>query len=448
MSFMMQLYLKKLKNATYDGRIRVSLTFIVLFFTTNPTVIASDVFVPSYPRVVFDTWLKDVSAQQIQQDLPFRKTIVGQSYIRTYLTNLGIRKLEIHHTHEGRIYDIGEFIDLGPTASNYIPYSHHVVLSRYIWAILTRNEPYIRSLLASEYILVESSYLGSKEEQILQFIRSHQHISTSDFYIQTVESESFPVLVSNLNKGYIRLSIQPTLDVLLQGQSTLLQEYLKNKLLSPSNFYNPETFPIHRSYNFISNENEYSFKLPEREQFNNEKGYRRALSDSSWLPTIFVSEMENDSDPVLALDHRWSTLALSKDFRNRDLAMAADFDLTMVLEGKEPEYLKIKHQEPIDWLGDVIGRGLPAYYKPIRLESLENGDIQVSGIWVVIDPDLAYEHIFRINDVLRLDDNVQYLWMNSTIRGILGVRMDHLQIKKFQAPRPASRSAIFKINAQ
>lgn len=422
----------------------IILLSLVFLSVTAAGVQASDTYVPSYPKAVFEKWVRDVSAQRFGDDEPHRKTLLGQSYIRTYQTNLGLRKLEIHRTTDGDIYDVGEYLDLGAPVDDYIPTTTQIITARIIWAALTRNEPYLRSVLASELIRVETPYLGSKESQTLEFVRNNPELHAGNFYLTI--SDDTPVLAADMGSSFIRVRIISSIDLLLQGQVVLYQDYLRNSLKAESVLLE-EDILIHPVYNFSSTENQFSFKLPQINYYQNERSYVRRNSKEPWMSSSREMLAIPEGRLASLVAHRWATLALDKDHRYRDINVADNFTVQLAIEGKYIERMELKSERAIELLGNLFGRGLPAYYNTISAQRLENEEVHIKGMWLVMDPDLAYEHIFRITDVFKLDQDNRYVWIESQIRAILAVRMDHVNQRKIQRKPTATTTPIFKINA-
>jgi len=424
--------------------IKMFLILVGALMLAETKAMANDDYVASYPKAVFEKWLRDVKAQQSSGDEWHRKTLLGQSYIRTYTTSAGVRKLEIHKTQDGEIYDIGEYLDLGGPVDEYIPGSTQIITARIIWAALTRNEPYLRSVLASELIRVETPFLGSKEAQTLEFVRANPGLHVGNFYL-TISDQS-PVLAADMGSSYIKIRINPSIDLLLQGQVVLYQEYLQNSL--KKGIASVESgFDIHPVYNFSSTENQFSYKLPQINFYKNERSYLRRSSKDMWMPSSRELLAIPEGRLASLVAHRWATLALDKDHRYRDVHISDEFTIKMAVEGKQIERIELRSNEVIERMGDLFGRGLPAYYNTISAQRLENEEVHIKGIWLVMDPDLAYEHIFRITDVFRLDENNRYVWFESQIRAILAVRMDHVNQRKIQVAPAAKEAPVFKINA-
>jgi hypothetical protein len=419
--------------------------FVLVFLSViASSAQASDTYVSSYPKAVFEKWIRDVSAQRSGEDEVHRKTLLGQSYIRTYQTKMGLRKLEIHKTIDGDIYDVGEYLELGAPVDDYIPTTTQIITARIIWAALTRNEPYLRSVLASELIRVETPYLGSKESQTLEFVRNNPELHAGNFYLTL--SDDAPVLAADLGSSYIRVRINTSIDLLLQGQVVLYQDYLRKSLKNESLGYEEE-IEIHPVYNFSSTANQFSFKLPQINYYQNERSYVRRSSKELWMPSSREMLAIPEGRLASVVAHRWATLALDKDHRYRDVNIADNFTVQMTIEGKQVERLELKSERAIELLGNLFGKGLPAYYNTISAQRLENDEVHIKGMWLIIDPELAYEHIFRITDIFKLDTNSRYVWTESQIRAILAVRMDHVNQRKIQVKPTATAAPIFKINA-
>lgn len=424
--------------------LKMMISLVALFVLGYAKVLAGDTFASSYPKAVFEKWLRDVNAQQVNEEEFRRKTLLGQSYIRTYTTNKGLRKLEIHRTIDGQIYDVGEYVDLGSIADDYIPSSIQIISARIIWAALTQNEPYVRSVLASELIHVETPYLGSKEIQVLEFVRANPNLDVGNFYL-TISEES-PVLAADMENSFIRIKMNLSIDLLLQGQVVLYQEMLQ-KRLKEGNVTAEKSNSIHPVYNFSGSDNQFSYKLPQINYYQNERSYLRNGPKDQWIPTNRELLAIPEGRIASLVAHRWATLALDRDYRYRDVYVSDAFTMNMAIEGKQVERIEIKSKQAIELLGDIFGRGLPAYYNTISARKLENNEVHIKGIWLVIDPDLAYEHIFRITDVFRLDENSRYVWIESQIRAILAVRMDHLSQRKIQIAPAKKEAPLFKINS-
>jgi hypothetical protein len=417
---------------------------VVLIVVLSSKAEAGDMFVSSYPKAVFEKWLRDADAQQVNEDEYRRTTLLGQSFIRTYNTNKGQRKLEIHRTIDGYIYDIGEYFDLGSVGDIYISSTIQIITSRIIWAALTHNEPYLRSVLASERIHVESPYLGSKESQVLGFVRANPNLHVGNFYLSIFEGS--PVLSAETDNNFIKININPTIDLLLQGQVVLYQEILQKRLKNVENSAE-EPFSIHPAYQFVHSETQFSYQLPKINYYQNERSYLRNGPQDQWIPTNRELLAIPEGRLASLVAHRWATLALNKEYRYRDVNVADSFMVNLAIEGKQLERIEIKSNQAIERLGDLFGRGLPAYYNTISAQRHENDEVHIKGVWLIIDPDLAYEHIFRITDVFRLDDSSRYVWMESQIRAILGVRIDHLNQRKIQIAPTKKEVPLFKINA-
>ncbi len=332
--------------------------FSILFLCITDGVFASDQFAPSFPKVVYESWVARVNAQITSDDELRGTTQLGKSIIRTYDTSEGERKLELHLTVDGQIYDVGEYLDLGPIADTYISRSAQIIAARIIWAALVKEEAYLRSVVASNYVRVETSFLGSKEAQLLQYVRSNQGLNPSSFYL-TID-ENGPVLASDVGNTRLRVRIVPTLDLLLQGQSVLYRDYLVGMLTTPSGSSLPTDYEPSVFYGLSQRANSYSYRLPEIDYYTNERSFTRRSNTAQWVPTNREQLAIPEGRIASLVAHRWATLSLPFNLRYRDLLTDASFVIDLSIEGKEVEKHTLKGENVIDLLGTIIGQGLPA----------------------------------------------------------------------------------------
>lgn len=423
--------------------IRNFYAIIIFLLAGLSSVFANDRFVSSYPKVVYDTWLQKVEAQISAPDEPRGVTLLGRSVVRTYDTNEGERKLELHLTHDGLIYDVGEFLDLGPIADSYISRNAQIVAARIIWSSLAKDEAYLRSVVASNYVMVETSFLGSKEAQLLQYVRSNPGLNPGNFYL-TID-ENGPLLASDAGNTRLRVRITPTLDLLLQGQSVLYRDYLVAMLTSyadePVNAdYEPSVF-----YGLSRSGNSYSYRLPQIDYYANERSFTKRTQSGHWVPTSREQLAVPEGRIAALVAHRWATLALPWDLRYRDLVVDPNFKIEMAIEGKEVEKHTLVGESVVERIGTLMGQGLPAYYNTLSASKGDSEEVIVRGIWMIRHPELAYEHIFRITDTFVITPQGQYAWLKSDIRAILAVRMDHIEQLKAPFPAPSGEPPIFRV---
>jgi hypothetical protein len=421
----------------------IALMGLLLLLSSPVASVAADQFAPSFPKIVYESWVKRVNAQVSAEDEVRGPTLLGESIIRTYSTSEGERKLELHLTTDGQIYDVGEFLDLGPIADTYISKSAQIIAARIIWSSLTRDEAYLRSVVASNYIIVETPFLGSKESQLLQYIRQNPSLNPSSFYL-TIDEEG-PVLASDAGSSRLRVRINPTLDLLLQGQSVLYRDYLVNMLTNDQGeivamYDEPSVF-----YGLNRRANTYSYKLPEIDYYKNERSFSRKNTTSHWVPTSREQLAIPEGRIASLVAHRWATVSLPTDLRYRDVLIDPAFRIELAVEGKEVERYTLSGDGGVDRLGTVVGQGLPAYYNTISARKGESEEVIVRGIWMVRHPELAFEHIFRITDTFIINSQGQYAWMKSEVRAVLAVRMDHIQQLKAPFPAPTGQPPIFRV---
>ncbi len=415
----------------------------VVYLCLPAGLIASDRFVSSFPRVVYDAWTNRVNATISAEDEVRGASFLGTSVVRTFDTSEGVRKLELHLTADGNIYDVGEFLDLGPIADTYISKPAQIIAARIIWSALTRDEAYLRSVVASNYIAVETPFLGSKEAQLLQFVRQNPDLNPSSFYL-TID-EGGPLLASDSGSGNLRVRITPTLDLLLQGQSVLYRDYLVALLTTDKGEnltaeYEPSVF-----YALTRKANAYSFKLPVIEYYTNERSFNRKNQSSHWVPSNREQLAIPEGRIASLVAHRWATVSLPSDLRYRDLISDPDFRMELAIEGKEVERFTLIGDDGIDRLGTVVGQGLPAYYNTISARKGDGDEVVVRGIWMVRHPELAFEHILRITDTFVINPQGRYAWKKSDIRAVLAVRMDHIIQLKAPFPAPTGQPPIFRV---
>lgn len=424
----------------------VRILFIVLisyFFVALPAV-ANDRFVPSFPKVVYDAWIQKVQARVAAPDEEWGPTLIGRSIVRTYETTEGERKLELHLTHDGQIYDVGEFLDLGPIADTYISRNAQVIAARIIWSALAKDEAYLRSVVASNYVSVETSFLGSKEAQLLQYVRANPGLNPGSFYL-TID-ENGPLLASDAGSSRLRVRITPTLDLLLQGQSVLYRDYLVSMLTSqagqPVNAdYEPSAF-----YGLTRRGNSFAYQLPQIDYYANERSFTRRANAGHWVPTSREQLAIPEGRIAALVAHRWATLALPSDLRYRDLLVDPAYTVELAIEGKEVEKYSLAGESVIERLGTLVGQGLPAYYNTLSARKGESNEVIVRGIWMIRHPELAYEHIFRITDTFEITTQGQYAWVKSDIRAVLAVRMDHVEQLRAPYPAPTGEPPIFRVH--
>jgi len=423
--------------------IRPAIIFLMLLVYTPYASYASDRFAASFPKVVYESWVNRVNAQVASEDELRGSTLLGNSIIRTYNTSEGIRKLELHLTFDGLVYDVGEYLDLGPIADAYISRPSQIIASRIIWSALVNDEAYLRSVVASNYVRVETSFLGSKESQLLQYVKTNSGLNPSSFYL-TVDDDG-PVLASDAGNTRLRIRISPTLDLLLQGQSILYRDYLVNMLTTNAGNVIPKEYEPSVFYGLKTKTNTFSYRLPEIEYYTNERSFTRRTNASLWVPTNREQLAVPEGRIASLVAHRWATLSLPSEFRYRDVITDASFVVELAIEGKEVEKHTLLGESSIDLLGTVIGNGLPAYYNTISARKGDGDEVIVRGIWMVRHPELAFEHIFRITDTFVITPQGRYVWKKSDIRAILAVRMDHVNQLKAPVPDAAGKSPIFRI---
>jgi len=398
----------------------------------------SDRFVPSFPELVFNNWLKKVNAYQIGDDIERRSTIIGKSYIRTYNTHNGERRIEIYKTNEGEIYDIGEHLDLGETADEYISTTTQIIASRIIWSILTDDKPYIRSVIASNNIIVESNYLGSKEKQVFDYLNNVSEFGVDNFFFTVKEDISY--LMLEVNKQVLQIKIVPTLDLLLQGQSLLLKDHLTNLLKQPE-LKGPSSEYISPYYQLQQKQGQYSYSLPDLEYYRNQRKFVKNGENNRWV----VSNNVSDTPLADHIAHRWATLSLPDQLRYKDVITSNQYYIEMIIEGYPADTIRLMGPTKIDLIGDLLGRGLPAYYNTISSKKL--GDkVVIKGIWLVRDPELYYEHIFRVQDVFEMNQDQKLVWVKSEIRALMGVRSDHVSSYRAQYLNKKNPNVLFRIN--
>lgn len=417
----------------------------LLFFSAGIQVAVGytdDRFVPSFPELVFNNWLKKANANQVGEDVPRRNTLIGKSYIRTYNTNDGERRIEIYKTNDGEIYDIGEHLDLGETADEYISTTTQIIASRIIWSILTQDRAYIRSVIASNNIIIESNYLGSKEKQVFDFLNNVSDFGVDNFFFTVKEDANF--LVLEVNQSVLQLKIIPTLDLLLQGQSLLLKDHLtrllKNQtiLVTPNNYVSPY-------YQLDMNKSQYSFSLPDLEYYKNQRKFVRNEVSDRWVLNTDVPVRNAETLMVESIAHRWSTLSLPDHLRYKDILTSDQFTIDMLVEGYPADTIRLIGSDKIDLLGDLLGRGLPAYYNTISIKKKDD-QLVIKGIWLIRDPELYYEHIFRVQDVFEMNENQELVWTKSEIRALMGVRSDHVSNYNAKYSNKKNSNVLFRIN--
>jgi len=421
----------------------VYILFSILLLCITDGVFASDLFAPSFPKVVYESWVIRVNAQITSDDEVRGSTLLGKSIIRTYNTSEGERKLELHLTYDGQIYDVGEYLDLGPIADAYISRPAQIIASRIIWSALVKDEAYLRSVVASNYVRVETSFLGSKESQLLQYVRSNPELNPSSFYL-TIDEEG-PLLASDAGSTRLRVRITPTLDLLLQGQSVLYRDFLVDMLTTPSGNSLPTDYEPSVFYGLSQRANSYSYRLPEIDYYTNERSFTRRSNTGHWVPTSREQLAIPEGQIASLVAHRWATLSLPAGLRYRDLLTDASFVIDLAIEGKEVEKYTLLGENVIDLMGTIIGQGLPAYYNTISARKGDEDEVVVRGIWMVRHPELAYEHIFRITDTFIITPQGQYAWKKSDIRAVLAVRMDHILQLKAPAPASTGQPPIFRV---
>jgi hypothetical protein len=401
-----------------------------------------DRFVPSFPELVFTNWLKKVNASQIGSDVERRNTIIGKSYIRTYNTTSGERRIEIYKTSEGEIYDIGEHLDLGETADEYISTTTQIIASRIIWSILTADRPYIRSVIASNNIVVESNFLGSKEKQVFDYLNNVNEFGVDNFFFTVKDDISF--LVLEVNKQVLQIKIIPTLDLLLQGQSLLLKEHLTYLLkhqkpgVSSSGYISPY-------YQLQEKQGQFSYALPDLEYYKNQRKFVINEKNNRWILSSYVPVTKTDTPITELIAHRWATLSLPTHLRYKDIRMSDKFFVEMIVEGYPADTLRLNGSDKIDLIGDLMGRGLPAYYNTISIKKVGE-EVVVKGIWLVRDPELYYEHIFRVQDIFEMNKNQELEWSKSEIRALMAVRSDNVSNYRAQYPNKSNPNVLFRIN--
>lgn len=423
--------------------IRPAIILLLLFVYIPYASYASDRFVASFPKVVYESWVNSVNAQVAAEDEVRGSTLIGNSIIRTYNTSAGIRKLELHLTLEGLVYDVGEYLDLGPIADAYISRPSQIIASRIIWSALVNDEAYLRSVVASNYVRVETSFLGSKESQLLQYVKTNRGINPSSFYL-TVDEDG-PVLASDAGNTRLRIRFVATLDLLLQGQSILYRDYLVNMIITNAGNAIPKKYEPSVFYGLKSTINTFSYRLPEMEYYTNERSFTRKTNTSLWVPTNREQLAIPEGRIASLVAHRWATLSLPSDFRYRDVLIDASFTIDLTIEGKEAEKHTLTGDNSIDHIGTIIGNGLPAYYNTISARKGDGDEVIVRGIWMVRHPELAFEHIFRIADTFVITPQGRYAWKKSDIRAILAVRMDHILQLKATAPASTGQPPIFRV---
>jgi hypothetical protein len=421
----------------------VFIPLMILLLGNSYDAPAADRFVASFPKQVYEAWLSRVDATISADDELRGTTLLGSSIIRTYDTNEGVRKLEIHLTHDGMVYDVGEYLDLGPIADTYISRAAQIIAARIIWSALVKDEAYLRSVVASNYVQVETSYLGSKESQLLQYVRLNPGLNPSSFYL-TID-ENGPVLASDAGNMRLRVRITPTLDLLLQGQSVLYRDFLVSMLTSEAGNGIPNDYEPNAFYGLTSKVNAYSYRLPEIEYYTNERSFTRRSNTAHWVPTNREQLAIPEGRIASLVAHRWATLSLPFELRYRDLLTDASFEMELAIEGKEVEKHTLVGENGLDRMGTVIGNGLPAYYNTISARKGDGDEVVVRGIWMVRHPELAFEHIFRITDTFEITPQGRYAWKKSDIRAVLAVRMDHIQQLKAPAPAATGQPPIFRV---
>ncbi len=415
----------------------------VIYLCLPASLVANDQFVPSFPRVVYEAWAKRVNAQILSEDEIRGKTLLGTSVVRTLSTSEGDRKLEFHLTVDGQIYDVGEFLDLGPIADTYISKHAQIIAARIIWSALTRDEAYLRSVVASSYIVVETSFLGSKESQLLQYVRQNPDLNPSSFYL-TID-ENGPVLASDSGSGNLRVRITPTLDLLLQGQSVLYRDYLVAMLTTNQGSNVPMDYEPSVFYGLTRRANAYSYQLPVIDYYTNERSFTRKNNSSHWVPANREQLAIPEGRIASLVAHRWATVSLPSDLRYRDLLIDSNFSVELAVEGKEVERFTLTGGDVIDRLGTVVGQGLPAYYNTISARKEDGDEVVVRGIWMMRHPELAFEHILRITDTFVINPQGRYAWEKSDVRAVLAVRMDHIIQLKAPFPAPTGQPPIFRV---
>jgi hypothetical protein len=420
----------------------IILLSIVLLCMPN-AMFASDRFAPSFPKVVYESWVDRVNAQLMADDEVRGSTLLGKSIIRTYNTSEGERKLELHLTHDDQIYDVGEFLDLGSVADAYISKPAQIIAARIIWSALVKDEAYLRSVVASNYIRVETSFLGSKESQLLQYVRANPGLNPSSFYL-TIDEDG-PLLASDAGNTRLRVRITPTLDLLLQGQSVLYRDYLVSMLTTSEGNSLPIEYEPSVFYGLSQKANSYSYRLPEIDYYTNERSFTRRSNTGHWVPASREQLAVPEGRIASLVAHRWATLSLPSELRYRDLLTDPSFVIELAIEGKEVEKYTIGGENVIDLLGTVVGHGLPAYYNTISARKGEDDEVVVRGIWMVRHPELAFEHIFRITDTFVITPQGRYAWKKSDIRAVLAVRMDHILQLKAPAPPSSGQPPIFRV---
>jgi len=404
--------------------------------------IVNDTFTAAFPKVVFDNWLSRSEAKALNDDTYRRPTLIGYSVIRTYTTNRGERQIELFLTNNNEIYDVGEYLDLGSLADSYISAAAQTIAGRIIWASLTRDEAYLRSVVASSHIRVTTPFLGTKESQILEFIRSNPDLNPGNFYLTIDEFQ--PILASDARNTPLRISITPTLDLLFQGQSILYRDYLVQMLKSGAADTLSGAFEVSPFYNFSQSGNTFKYELPNIDYYRNARSFSRRSMSDMWVPGSRDQLAIPEGRIASLVAHRWATLALPVAFRYTDLHTADDFSINFAVEGQQVERFSLTGNKPLDWIGTLLGGGLPAYYSTISAQR-DNEDVVVRGIWMVRDPELAYEHIFRITDTFVVENSQQYVWKRSEIRAVLGVRTDHIDQLKAKPTTPSGQQPIFKV---
>lgn len=374
-------------------------------------------------ETVYKAWVKKNAAVKVRPDSVVGQSRLGEAVVEHWKTKSGLRKLIVHKTADGKIWDAGLFDpQLHVTAlADYFDYIY--VAERMSLAIYFGDVQFARSVMTLGELEIASG-VGDQMERVSSLLESLKGYNETVF-VRSVKFEDGRFAAeyeAKSPKGPKRFTIlqKPSANLFLNGQFYLLQDQLVQQLKVNAK--------AGRKWSFWSGfiterrlSNGIEIRFPDFKPYGTVHLYNR--SGAVWQPVL--SGKDEKEEMELALRAFWTSTALPDSFGTGTRVVQPDYVEVLAETRAVNAARAMRFGEWRTWIQTTFHEVLPVYYGPMADLKFSGDSAFAVGSWSIVDPHLKMEHLFKVQQTLVRSVD-KWEMKRAVITATFGIRLDNV----------------------
>ncbi len=403
---------------------------LVAISASAKDIVSKDDFRRDIVRVGYQAWVTNHNATAMEL-LSHTQTFYGTLEKVRFNTGVGHQDLIFMRDSDGAIYDVTLAPDDNLVFDNQD--LKHIVY-RLLWILETADESFISSYFQSYSSSLDISFgqPGNVQRQISAFLEQvSMPVKISSWSFSETEEGVF-VFSTEVGDDILRISVQPTLNLLLNGQVDILTSSIRTVIEEGASIEKFETSSsiseagsIVRVVYFGSEEGELSAEY--------EKGVSNSISN--WTEEAFANY----------LTQKWVAWHIPESFEVQSGIQNAS-EVGIQLEGDQIYRFQDVAAENVLKVGPLLGDGKVVVF---AIDNLEVSDSEAKARMHVryIDEQLQYIHAARITESYHRNSN-SITHSDTKIDLILSIRMDNVSDLFARTSTEKKQEPLFQIRVQ